>query len=361
MHFAGNIMSSRSVFSPLVFGLVLLGGFVVYLNWPQDDTPQKGARAATPVTAAKVEQQLFPITIEALGTAKANESMTLTAQETETVTKVLFDDGDKVTKGQLLVQLNNISEIARVNELDVNLNEARRQLQRIKNLAKTSAASEQLLDEQEATVKALEAQMAVANAQLNDLRISAPFSGRLGIRQISVGALVRPADVITTLDDTSQIKVDFTVAERHLATLAIGQQITATSNAYPGTKFIGKITAIDSRVDPVSRSILVRAVVPNTQEQLRPGMLLRIVLEKEVLQTLVIPEIALVPQEDKQFVFVIEDNKALKREVVIGERRPGIVQVISGLQQGETIVTEGTLRIKDQSPVSVLNMPTGAR
>ncbi len=342
--------------SPLLLGLVLLIGLLAYLNWPQQVSNQENAVKQTPVTVYAVEKRLFPVTIDALGTAKANESVTLTAQVTDTVTRVLFDDGDKVDEGQLLVQLNDVEEIARVAQLQVSLEEAKRQLKRIKNLARTSAASEQLLDEQQALVKSLDAQISVANAQLADLQIKAPFSGRLGIRQVSVGSLLRPADVITTLDDLSVIKVDFNVAENHLASMAVGQKVTAKSVAYPGREFSGEIVAIDSRVDPVTRSILSRAVINNPQAELRPGMLMQVPIEKQVLDTLVVPAEALVPNADKQFVYVVAENNVVhEREVIIGERRPGWVQVTDGLNIGERIIIEGTLRVRDGSQVKVLN------
>lgn len=355
----GFIMAMGKKLSPLLFGVVLMIGLLAYLNWPEDNVAQAVAQRATPVKTFIVENRLFPVTIDALGTANANESVTLTAQVTDTVTQVKFDDGDTVEQGQLLVQLNDTEEVARVAQLQVSLDEAKRQLIRIKNLARTSAASQQLLDEQQALVKSLEAQIAVANAQLADLQIRAPFSGKLGIRQVSVGSLVRPADEITTLDDISVIKVDFNVAENHLASMAVGQKVTATSVAYPGREFMGEITAIDSRIDPVTRSILARAMINNASADLRPGMLMSVTIEKQVLDTLVVPEEALVPNGDKQFVYVVgEDNLVAEREILIGERRPGWVQVVSGLTSGEHIITEGTLRVRDGSLVKVLNQPT---
>ncbi|RDV28040.1 efflux RND transporter periplasmic adaptor subunit [Alteromonas aestuariivivens] len=352
-------MAMQSKVTPLLFALILLGGFVAYLflEQPQPQKPRGGF--STPVKVEQVALRAFPITIDALGTAKANESVTVTAQETEVITQVKFDDGEYVEAGQLLVQLNNDQEQARVRELEANISEAKRQYERIRNLAKSSAASQQLLDEQQARVKVLLAQLEVARAQLRDLEIRAPFSGYLGIRAVSNGSLVRPADVITTLDDTRLVKVDFSVAEKYLASLSSGQRVTATSVAYPDTEFEGKISTVDSRIDPVSRSILVRAIIDNPDNRLRPGMLLKITLEKQVLQALVMAEKALVPVEDKQYVFVLAGDKVEQREVQIGERRPGWVQILAGLEAGEQVVTEGTLRVRDQSPVRVLNGSEG--
>lgn len=348
-------MSSRFSLSPLFFGVVLLAGVVAYLNMPANEEKKQSGPRATPVKTAVVSSKTFPITIESLGTTIANESVNITAQVTDTVLAINFDDGDNVEKGDLLVQLNNTEERARVEELKANIEEAKRQFVRVSDLRQSNATSEQLLDEQQARVKALEAQLDIALAQLSDLQISAPFSGLLGNREISIGSLVQPGDTITTLDDISVVKVDFSVAENHLASVAKGQRITASSVAYPGVEFEGFISNIDTRLDPVSRAIRARAIIKNDARQLRPGMLLTVTVEKRVLNTLVLPEKALVPVEDKQFVYVVKDDVSHQIEVQIGERRPGLVQIISGLAIGDEVITEGTLRVRDQSPVNVLN------
>ncbi|MBU3021028.1 efflux RND transporter periplasmic adaptor subunit [Aestuariibacter sp. A3R04] len=348
-------MFKKALLSPLVLGVLALGGFLVYINLPDTTQKQSAAKLPTPVKVTSVTMQTFPVTIEALGTANANESLTITAQQTERVTSVLFEDGEEVKAGQRLVQLNDAEERARIAELEANISEAKRQLERVENLVKTRAASEQIVDEQQARVKSLEAQLDVAKAQLDNLQVKAPFAGVLGIREISKGSLIQPGDVITTLDDISVIKVNFSVAEGQLASLKTGQRVVARSVAYPGRTFEGTISAVNTRIDPVSRSVLVRALIANENKQLRPGMLLQITLEKRVLQTLIIPEKALVPVQDRQYVFVVSDNTVEQREVVIGERKPGIVQVVSGLSEGEVVVTEGTLRVQQGSKVRVLN------
>ncbi|MEM7419423.1 MAG: efflux RND transporter periplasmic adaptor subunit [Pseudomonadota bacterium] len=348
-------MSSRFSLSPLLIGVVLLAGVVVYLNLPENEAAQRSGPRATPVKTAIVSAKTFPITIESLGTTIANESVNITSQVTDTVQAINFDDGDKVEQGELLVQLNNSQERARVEELKANIEEAKRQFSRIADLRQSNATSEQLLDEQQARVKALEAQLDIARAQLNDLQIRAPFSGLLGNRVISIGSLVQPGSTITTLDDISVVKVDFSIAENHLASVAKGQRITASSVAYPGVDFEGVISNIDTRLDPVSRAIRARAIIQNKDGRLRPGMLLTVTVEKRVLDTLVVPEKALVPVEDKQFVYVVKDDVAHQVEVTIGERRPGLVQIVNGLVSGDEVITEGTLRVRDQSPVNVLN------
>lgn len=348
-------MSKGLKFSPLLIALILCTGLVVYLYLPQETEEKSQANFATSVVTHVVKKEEFEILVEALGTAFANESVTITAQTSDVVQKIHFDDSDVVKKGQLLLELNNKVEKARIAELDVSLKEAERQLKRISDLAKNNVASEQLLDEQEARVKSLKAQYLVSETQLEELQIRAPFDGLLGVREVSIGAFIEPGELVTTLDDLSIVKVDFDVAESHLSSIAIGQPIRSTSIAYKDEIFEGKIASIGSRVDASTRSIKVRAVIDNQDLKLRPGMLLQIRLQKQVLNTLVLPESALVPVEDKQFVFLIKDNIAKKVEVEVGDRKPGIVQIINGLNVGDIVVTQGTLKLRDGSSVSVVN------
>lgn len=213
------------------------------------------------MTAAEIKP--FRDIIAAIGTAQANESVVITAQTQEKVVAVHFSDGQTVSAGDLLVELDAREEQARVQELKFRLAEAKRQYQRLQDLARQNAASQQQLETQDVVVKEIVALLEVAETQLAQKRIVAPFDGRLGIRQISVGSLVAPGQEITTLDDITPIKLDFSVPELVFASLAIDQTITALSGAYPGREFQGIIRSIDSRVDPLTRSILVRAEVPN--------------------------------------------------------------------------------------------------
>lgn len=348
-------MSKGLKLSPLLLALVAVIALLVYLYIPQSTEQKQRRGGATPVVVHEVKIEQFEVVVEALGTAKANESVMLTAQTSEVVHSIEFEDGDKVVLGQLILKLNDREEKARLNELDINLQEAKRQLKRISNLAKTSAASEQLLDEQQARVKALKAQKEVVSAQLAELELRAPFAGQLGIRQVSVGSLIRPGDLITTLDDVTIIKLDFSIAESHLPSISVGQLIRARSVAYPGEVFLGKINTIDSRVDPITRTVQIRAHVDNQDLRLRPGMLLKINLQKQLLNTLIVPEGALIPIENKQFVYVVEEGKAQQKEVQVGLRKPGIAQITSGLSEGEKVVIEGALRLR---PGAAVRIPT---
>lgn len=352
-------MSKRFSFSPLWVGVLALMGFLIFINWPVPDPAAREGSRATPVVTQIVSIQPFAVTLQALGTAKANESVMITPQESDVITSLNFSDGQRVDTGTVLAQLNSNEQKARLNELNINLAEAERQLKRIQNLVLSNSTSAQLLDEQQARVKALIAQREVAQENLNKTFITAPFSGKLGLRQVSLGAYVKPGDVLTTLDDIKTIKVDFSISERHLPSVNEGQTVFAESVAYPGVQFEGTITNVNSRIDPATRSFSIRTKIDNAAEQLRPGMLLTITLQKRVLNTLVIDEKALVPDHEDQFVFKVVDGKAVKTKVIIGERRPGKVQIIEGVAIGDEVVVQGTLRIRDGSELRVLNSTQG--
>ena len=348
-------MFKRLGFSPLLIGVIAIVGFLIYINLPKASVDQQRGSRATPVMTQIAGIEPFAITLQALGTAKANESVMITPQQADVITELHFSDGQQVEKASLLARLNNKEQQAKLNEIDINLAEAQRQLARFENLSLSNSTSKQLLDERQARVKALTAQREVAQENLNKTLITAPFSGKLGLRQVSLGAFVRPGDVLTTLDDLATIKVDFAISERHLPSVADGQTVFAESVAYPGVQFSGIITNVDSRIDPATRSINIRTVINNESGQLRPGMLLTVTLQKRVLSALVIDEKALVPDHKDQFVFKVTDGKALKTQVLIGERRPGTVQILSGLDSGDEVVVQGTLRIRNGSTLRVLN------
>ncbi|RUO36717.1 efflux transporter periplasmic adaptor subunit [Aliidiomarina shirensis] len=347
-------MSKRSYFTPLSFVVVIVAAIVGYLFFFDDESvvADRDAAAANVVgTQARIME--FRDVIEGLGTAQARESVDVMARVSQSVREIYFSDGEDVEEGQLLVTLQDREEQARVQELEFRLADGRRQLERLRELAQENAASRSMIEEQEVRVQQTEAELEVARSRLAELTIHAPFSGRLGTRQVSPGQLVRPGDVITTLDDISPIYVDFAVPELYLPSLATGQTVAAISAAYPGREFAGEIASVASRVDPVTRSIMVRAAVANEDRELRPGMLLRIELERRVDHTLMIPETAVIPIRNEHFVYKVEDDRAIRTLVTVARRLPGWVEVTSGISEGDMIIVEGTIRVRDGLPVSL--------
>ncbi|MEP1742728.1 MAG: efflux RND transporter periplasmic adaptor subunit [Kangiellaceae bacterium] len=339
---------------PAILTILFFAVLITYLQWPESHKGSEQKARVTKVRAADAQLAEFRDIVEALATTRANEQILVTTKYADVVKSLSFEDGQSVKKGDVLVQLDRQEEQAKVRELEANLEEAVVQLNRLQDLLKNRATSKSQVDQQEAMTKAIRAQLTNARIRLNDTTIKAPFAGILGFRQVSVGAYLVPGDVITSLDDISQMKLDFSVPERFLPTIAVGQPINATSDAYGEKLFTGKITSISPRIDPITRTLRVRAEITNEQGLLRPGMLLKLKIVRQVESVLQIPESALIPIEERHYVFVISDGSVKRKEIKIGRRQPGFVEVISGLSASEKVVTEGTLKIRDGSQVTVL-------
>jgi membrane fusion protein, multidrug efflux system len=316
--------------------------------------PGFGQGGPVSVVAVTLRREPFAQQMEAVGTARANEAVDITAKLSNRVTAIRFREGQQVKAGEVLVEFDGEQARATLAEAEAALSDSRSQYKRSRELYATKALSEAQLDQLQATLSANEARVAGARSLLNDTIIRAPFAGRVGLRNISVGSYVSPGTVITTLDDTSVIKLDFSVPEVFLATVQEGLQISARTSAYPDTEFKGKVSSIDSRLDPVSRAVIVRARIANADGRLKPGMFMTVKLLRSDVPALMLPEEALVPEGNKKFVFVVRDGKAVRSEVQTGRRRPGEVEIVSGLDDGDVVVTEGTQKIRDGVAVKVI-------
>jgi membrane fusion protein (multidrug efflux system) len=320
----------------------------------------EAARGVTVVTA-EVAPAEWRDTIEALGTARARESVTLTAKVSETVRKVAFDSGEVVRAGDVIVDLSSGAQLAGLEEARAAYQDAERQLARGQELAQRQLISASQLDTQRSTRDAAKARMDVVRAQLSDRVITAPFDGILGLRQVSPGSLVTPGTAIATLDDISLIKLDFSVPERYLAVIERGQQVVAHSETWPDRDFAGTVASVDSRVDPVTRSVTVRAEIPNPDRLLRPGMLLSVRLYQAARKTIVVPEIAVIQVGTEAFVYRVSAQRTAERvKVTLGSRRRGEVEITSGLAAGDTIVTEGAVKLRDGARVAAAPAPEPA-
>lgn len=314
-----------------------------------------GPGGGMPVTVVtkRVALQSFVDRFTALGTARANESIEVTARTTSVITRINFREGQRVRTGDVLVELDNRQESADLQLAEAQLQQAENQYKRSQTLAVSQAVSAADLDQLEANLLVAKAQVRGARARLDMLAIKAPFAGTVGLRKVSLGDLVGPDTVITTLDDTSVIKLEFGIPENFVGDLRIGNTIVADSTVYPDRRFNGTVSSIDSRVDAVTRAVTVIATVPNDEELLKPGMFLTVGLEKKRDNVLLIPEEALVPRDGRQYVFVVEDGKAVEREVALGGRAPGLAEIRSGLDSGALVITEGTQRVRTGGAVQV--------
>ncbi len=310
------------------------------------------------VTTEKSTVQVVYDTVDALGTTTSNESVNISATVTATVRSVHFEDGSTVEKGAVLVELDADEARADAEQARVNLAEEERQLRHLLLLIDKKAVSQTDVEKQQSLVSASRAKLEATQAKLQDYSIRAPFAGVLGVRRVSVGALVSPGTVITSLDDLAQVKVDFSVPEIYLPLLRDGLSVQAHSQAYHEHIFEGKISFIDSRIDPVTRAVALRAQLDNRDGLLRPGMLLQVLIQQPSRTALMVPERSIAPLRGEQLVYVLEmnaENKpvAKKRVVKLGQRTNGRVEIVSGIVEGEVIVVDGSMSVQDGMNVTV--------
>lgn len=320
---------------------------------------------ATPVIAARVVATEIVDEVEALGTLRANESVIISSTVTELVEKLHFDDGDQVEKGQIIVEMDAAEEFALMVEEQTRLKQTERQLKRTLALIDSGAVSQSLVDEAQRDFDAAKARVTAIQSRIDQRILRAPFDGLTGLRMMSQGALVQPGMMITSIDDIATMKLDFSVPSVFLATLRKGIPIIATTRAFPGKQFIGTINGIDSRIDPVTRSIMVRAIIPNKEGNLRPGLLMQVTLQKNQRTAPTIPEEAITLDGSKASVWRIistTEQGDIVRQVTVqlGARRQGLVEVLHGLAEGDLVVTHGGMRLRPEVAVRVAAIDDGS-
>lgn len=348
--------------------VILLAGLAVWFYQDKgNDGPPVSMSALSPqgrkavaelVTVESVGYREIVDTIESIGTTHANESVTIISKVTDTVNAVHFEDGDYVEAGKILVQMTNREETALLAEAQANLEDARRQLNRQRDLGERGLAAKSTVDEAIARAEAAEARFNAITARMNDRLIRAPFSGLLGFREISPGTLLTSNTAITTIDDISVIKLDFSIPEVYMGVIQPGFRIIARSEAWKDRDFDGVVSNIGSRIDPITRAVTVRALISNDDRLLRPGMLLTVNVVTDVRQALVIPESAFIQVGDETYVYIAgDDGLARRRAITVGSRKIGYVEVTDGLQPGDMIISEGGFKLRDNAPYRVLNTP----
>lgn len=337
---------------PIIAVAAVIGYWLFFQNGQETTSGRPAFGGPITVVVEVVRRAPLVSAVEALGTASANESVTLTSSITETVRRINFDDGDYVEKGTVLIELTNTEEEAQLAEARANLRDMDRQLQRLHDLDERGIAAASDVDAAQAAADAAQARLESVLARLEDRLIRAPFGGLLGFRQVSHGTLLMPGEVITTIDDVAAIKLDFTVPESALGLMQSGKKVYATSVAWPGREFEGVVSAVGSRVDPVTRAVMVRAVISNEDRALRPGMLLTVRVVTDERLALSVSERSVVQIADQAYIYVIDvDRTAHRTAVQLGLRQVGAVEIVTGLQEGAEVVTEGVIKLRDGATV----------
>ena len=319
------------------------------------------AAQAVPVETAAVETARLPQSITTVGSLRSDESVTLRPEVAGRIAAIQFTEGQRVAKGATLVRLDSAINQAELQQARANLTLAKSKFDRAVDLAKSNFISGQAKDEAENNLRVAEAALALVEARLAKTEIKAPFSGIIGLRSVSVGDYVKEGADLVNLEAIDPLKVDFRVPEVYLRQVQAGQSLEIALDAYPNRSFDGRVLAVNPLVDAAGRSVVIRAQVKNQDASLRPGMFARVrLITKDVSEALVVPEQALVPQGNEQFVFKVVDNRAVRTKVDVGQRRDGKAEILNGVAAGDIIVTAGQLRLRDGAPVASRNGPGGA-
>ena len=327
---------------------------------PPKTAPASGGPPMS-VEATKVAVQAMPQAITAVGSLRSDESITVRPEVAGRISAILFQEGQQVAKGTTLVRLDPAINQAEVQQARANLKLAQSKYERAIDLSQRNFISGQAKDEAENNLRVAEAALALADARLAKTEIRAPFSGVIGLRVVSVGDYVKEGADVVNLESIDPLKVDFRVPEIYLTQLGVGQTLTVTLDALPGKAFDGSVYAVNPLIDAAGRSVVIRAIVRNADTTLRPGMFARVrLITRDEKQSLVIPEQAIVPQGDEQFVFRVVDGKVSRVKVEIGQRRDAKVEILRGLAPDDVVVTAGQLKLRDGVAVTIANGPGAA-
>lgn len=318
---------------------------------------------APEVRAATVRPHVFSDAIQAIGNAQAKESVIITPKTADAIRAIRFESGERVLAGQVLVEMSRVEQQADIAEAAADREAAEREYRRFQEVYDQGFAPKARLDAAKAAYDAADARLRAGQSRSADRLLRAPFAGVMGLRTASPGQYVRPGDAISTLDDVSEIKLDFDVAETLIARLAPGVAITARTQAYPDLAFDGRISQVDSRISAQSRTVRVRALLPNRDEKLRPGMLMSVEIRSNPRQALAIPEGAIIDEQDGSYVFTLTTREgrlvAARTPVRTGARVGGWIEIVEGLRAGQQLVVEGVQRVRPDAPVRLAGAPGG--
>lgn len=333
-------------------------------NQPGNSGPAAGnipAKAAGPaptsVDAARVKFAPLAKTISAVGSLRSDETVIIRPEVTGRIASIEFREGQRVTKGSVILRLDQAVQRAEMQQAEANLALAKSRIERSRDLHAKGFISGQALDDAESAFKVAKAATDLAAARLTKLDIKAPFSGIAGLRLVSVGDYVREGQDIVNLEEIDPLKVDFRVPEIFLRQVATGQTLQVNLDAIPNVAFEGKVLAINPLIDANGRAVVIRAVVRNTDARLRPGMFARIrLITNDKQEGISVPEQALIPVGDDFFVFKIADGRALRTKIDIGQRITGSVEVLRGLAKDDVVVIAGQPKIRDGVPVKIATL-----
>lgn len=349
----------------IAVALLLLAGTGGYLKLrpePASARPAAPAPDALPVEAVPVRTAPLARELIAVGTLRSSESVTLASEITGRVAKVAVEEGRRVEQGTVLFELDDSLYRAEVAQARAQARLSQSNYERAREVHARKLISERERDEVTSQRDVAQATLRLAEARLAKTRIAAPFSGIAGLRRVSPGDYVQPGQALVNIEAVDPMKLDFQLPESALSAVAVDQPLKLDVDAYPGESFAGTVYAIDPRLGEQTRAISVRAQVPNADHRLRPGLFARVRLVVSQKQNaLMIPEQALIPEGDGLFVYVIADGKAQRRDVRVGQRRPGYAEILTGLSAGDTVITGGLQKVAPGTAVKPVQAPPAAQ
>ena len=353
-----SIALKRILLSVTVLVIAVAAFIFVFGNSQAEETTQRTAverdnRLA--VRLHQVESERFVNKIFATGTTLANEMVELRSEISGRITEIRFEEGRRTQKGDLLLKINDSELKAQLRRAEYRRNLAQIRESRTSDLLSRNAVSQEEYDTVLNELNVVLADMELIQAQLEKTEIRAPFNGILGLKHVSEGSYITPATTISTLQSINPIKIDFSIPERFAAQVANGQKIVFRrqgSDRY----YDGSIYAIEPRIDATTRTLMIRAISPNPDQQILPGSFAEIDLELEAIDNaLLVPSEALIPELGRYTLFVYDDGIARSRQIEIGVRTDTRVHVVDGLEPGDRVITTGIMQIRDGMPVRISN------
>ncbi|MBN7769989.1 efflux RND transporter periplasmic adaptor subunit [Marinobacter daepoensis] len=332
------------------------GGAAIYLSI-EPSVEEQGSGQARVSKVSAVEPRLTSVRddVRSVANLKALETVELTTEVSGRVVEINLEPGRKVARGDVLVRLDDRQARADLQVIEAQLADARRQLERALRLRANNSVSQAQVDELRTAVSVAEAQRQSARVRLENHHIEAPFAGVAGLSDISIGAYLQAGTGITTLDSIDSMEMSFAVPERFVGQVRVGQQVVATSPAFPGEIFEGALVELATRISELSRTLSVRAIIGNPDGRLRPGQFMSAALTLQEREGMVIPEQALMIRGNDKYVFLAEDGVARRVPVVTGSRLPGLVEIVSGLTLEDAVVITGQDRLSTGDRLDVQN------
>lgn len=336
--------------------LVLAVSGIIAWNalYTETEAESRRERPASKVNTASPTLDLVTDSVSAVGTLRARDQIALTTELSGRVVALNLRSGSRVTKGELLLRLDDRQARADLQMAEATFEDFQRQLQRAQSLQSKNSISQSRVDELRTAAEVAAAQRLSAQTRVDNHRIVAPFEGVIGLNDVSIGMFLTAGVEIATLDSTDQMRLDFAIPEKFLGQIRPGQLVQGHSPAYPEEHFRGELVELGTRIDERSRTLPARALIDNPDSKLRPGQFMAASLTLRQRKALIIPEQAVMLRGDESYVFVASDGIARRTPVELGTRSPGVVEVVSGLSLDDQIIITGQDRLSSGERINVV-------